>query len=211
LQTVGYKVAAEFDHVRTPVVGMFIEVSQQFRLPPSKVKEEVFALSHNQLIIGMGFVARVDEQRGIQQVAAVITLVAARVRVVADVTLAFDVAIWQKTFFLLAVQQLLLFLIQVATLQQQQEKILSDFVVIFGVGVGEQIEADTDFLQGQQKAVVIMLENLPRRDATLVGLYRDRRTVTVRTGDHQHLISGESVVTGENVGWQVCPRQVADV
>jgi hypothetical protein len=60
----------------------------------------------------------VDEQQRVHQIAAVVALVAARPRIVADVALALDVAIWQKTFFNFAVEKLLLLFVEMPPFQQ---------------------------------------------------------------------------------------------
>jgi len=55
-----------------------------------------------------------------------------RVGVVANVTFALDVAIWQEALFQLAVHQFLSFFVQAAVLQQFEEEILCDFMMILG-------------------------------------------------------------------------------
>jgi hypothetical protein len=42
-------------------------------------------------------------------------------------------------------------------------------VVVFGVGVGEQVVADADLLLRLQEAAMVLLKNLARGGALLVG------------------------------------------
>ncbi len=154
---------------------------------------------------------RVDQLGRVEQVAAVVALIAARVGIVADVTLALDVAVGQEALFEIAVEQFLLLFVEVAAFEQQQKDVLRDLVVVLGVGVREQVVADADLLLREQEALVIVLEDRARGDAPLVRLDRDRRAVTVRSRHHQDVIPLEAVIAREDVGGQVSARDVSDV
>ncbi len=99
VQPVHNEVAAEAHHVRAPVRLVLIQILDQFRLEASQIKEEMFALAHDQLIRRVAFVTRINQLGRIQQIAAVVALVAARIGIVADVTFAFYVAIRQVALF----------------------------------------------------------------------------------------------------------------
>ncbi len=60
---------------------------------------------------------------------------------------------------------------------QMGEEILCDPVVVERIGVREQVVADADGLLRLKKAMVVVLENLARGLATLVGLHRNRCAV----------------------------------
>jgi hypothetical protein len=77
--------------------------------------------------------------------------------------------------------------------------------------VREQVVADADLLLGEQEALVIVLEDLARRDSTLIGFYRDGCAVTVRAGDHQDVIPGQPVIARKDVRRQIGAGQMADV
>ncbi len=58
---------------------------------------------------------------------------------------------------------------------------------------------------------MVVLEDLARGLAALVGLDGDRRAVRVRAGDHQDAVALQPVIAGKDIGRQVGAGQVADV
>ena len=63
----------------------------------------------------------------------------------------------------------------------------------------------------QQETLMIMLEDLCRRNPAFIRFQRDGRTVRIRAGDHQHMIAFEPVITGENIGGQIGSGQMPGV
>ena len=205
-------IAAEADHVVAPAAGLFrlVEVRLQDLREGGQVQEVMLGLAHDRSR-AVDLAARVDQLGGVDQGAAVVALVAARVREAAHVTRALHHPVRQEAVLALAVELLLGLTVQVAALQQQGEDVLRDLVVVLGVGMGEQVVADPHVALGGQEALVEALEQLARGDAVFVGFDRDRGAMRVRAADHQHAVAFEAVIAGEDVGGQVGPGQVADV
>ena len=97
-------------------------------------------------------------------------MIAARVRVLADIAGAFDIAIGQEALLALAVEQGLFFLVEIAALQQPREDVARHLMMVLGVGMGEEIITDADFPLRLQEALVIVLEDFQRRLTALVRL-----------------------------------------
>ena len=164
-------VLAELDDVRPPQPrGLaLVEPGAERLRQRRQVEEEVLGLDEARRL-AVDLAARVDEVRRVELVAAVVALVAARARKVADGAFAGDIAVGQKARVVLAVELLFGRLVEILVLQQAQKEILRDRPVIFRIGVRKQIVADADFLLRPHKTPVIMFEHLPRRDAAFVGL-----------------------------------------
>ena len=64
----------------------------------------MLAAAHDEAVVGVGAVARVDQHRGVEQLAAVVALVAARALESAEVAFALDVAVGQKAILELTVE-----------------------------------------------------------------------------------------------------------
>jgi len=47
--------------------------------------------------------------------------------------------------------------------------------------------------------------------AERVSSHRDRRSVRIGTGDHEHISSAHAVIARANIRWQIGTSQVADV
>ena len=138
-------------------------------------------------------------------------MVAARLAIATYGAGAFDVAIGEKTSLGFGIQLLLLLQIQVFPLAQPQEEILRDTVMIFGVGMSEEVITDADGLLSLEEPLVEMLEELPRGLVLHVRFDRDGSAVRIRARYHQHLVSLQAVVTRKDVGREVSPRQMSDV
>ena len=130
----------------------------------------MLAAANHEAVVGMGEVARVDQHRGVEQLAAVVALVAARALESAEVALALDVAIGQKAILRLTVEQRLLLAVEVIALQQQRKNVLCDAVMGLGVGVGEEVVANAQLLLRTQEATVIVLKDGFSGQSALVGL-----------------------------------------
>ena len=85
-------------------------------------------------------------------------------------------------------------------MQQQCENILRHPMVIFGIGVGEEIVTYSDLLLCLQEALVIMLEDVFWRDTTPVGFDSDGGAVTIGAADHEHVIAAQTMIAREDIG-----------
>src|SRR5262249_7931870 len=130
-------------------------------------QEIMVGIARDKLIRRVIAVARINQLNRVHQVTAGIALVAARVRISAVVERPLDKPVRQEALFLLAVKQRLAFDAQIAAFQQAREEILRDAMVILGIGMGEQVIADANFLLCQQEALVIFLEQFQRANALL--------------------------------------------
>ena len=84
-------------------------------------------------------------------------------------------------------------------------------MMILGISMGEEVIADANLPLRLQEALMIMLEDLKRRQAAFVGFDRDRRAVAVGAADHQHMIAPQAMITGEDIGRQVSASQMPDM
>ncbi len=94
-------------------------------------------------------------------------------------------------------------MIKIAVVQAGQEDVLGDAMVILGVGVGEQVIANADFLKGVQEAGVEALKDLTRAHSLSIGADGDGRAVGIGAGDHQHVVPHQPVIAGKDVRRQV--------
>ena len=58
---------------------------------------------------------------------------------------------------------------------------------------------------------MISVHDLLWFDALLFGAHRDRSAVNVRPRHHQHVVPGQSVEAGEDVGGQVRPAEMPEM
>ncbi len=118
----------------------------------------------------------------------------------ADGTFALYEAIRQEAVLRFAIQLALNLLVEQLTVQEPTENVLSYPVVVLGISMREQVIADAERLLSFQKALMILLEKLPCRDAARIGLHRNRRTVSVRAANHQHMVALEPMIARKYVG-----------
>ena len=155
--------------------------------------------------------ARVLEVDRVEDVAAVVALVAARALEAADRARALDVAVEQEALLDGAVGQVHLALVDVADLQQLEEHVLGDARVVLRAGGREEVEADAEALPALEELGVEVRRHLGRGAAFFLGADGDRRAVLVGAGDHQDFVAGGAVVAGEDVRRQVGADYLADV
>ncbi len=75
--------------------------------------------------------------------------------------------------------------------------------MVLRVGVGEQVVTDTQADEQFQKVVMEAFEQFAWWHAGLVGGDGDWGAVRIGSGDHEHAVSGQTVVAGANVTGQV--------
>ena len=154
---------------------------------------------------------RVDEVDGVQLVAAVVALVAARLEIAADRALALDVAVGQGASSRGVEGTHLLFLQQVAALVQLQEQLLRHAIVVGGGRAREDVVRHAQPHEVLDDDGVVLVDELARRDALFVRLVRDRRAVLVRAAGHQHAGAAQPPVAREDVAGHGKADHVADV
>ena len=96
----------------------------------------------------------------VQGSAAVVALVAAGAVEVAVGADALDVAVGQEAVVRVAVGHLHRALVDVAPLVEAREDVLGDFLVVLGVGGGEQVEGDSEPLPVVEKLGLVRLVDL---------------------------------------------------
>ena len=83
--------------------------------------------------------------------------------------------------------------------------------MIAGVGGGEQVVGDAQFLEQFKKTGMKTLVNLERADALCIGADSHGRAVRIGAGDHQNAVAFQAVVAGKDIRRQVSASQVADM
>ncbi len=154
---------------------------------------------------------RVDEVDRIEGAAAVLALVAPGLRVLAVRADPLDVAIGQEALILLVEVLLADPAVDVALLEQPEEHVLGDRSVIGGAGRGVQVPTDPDPLPALDDLGVVAIDDLLRRHPLGVGPHGDGRAVHIAPADHQHVVAGQPVIAGEDVGRQVGPGEVPEM
>ena len=154
---------------------------------------------------------RVDQVDGVELVAAVVALVAARPVVAADRAGSLDVPIGQGASGRRRDGRHRGLRHQVAVAVHGAEQLLHHGVVVAGGGPGEQVVGQPEALQVLHDHPVVPVGELARGDPLGVGLHQDRRAVLVRPRDHQHVVARHPLVAGEDVGGDAESGHVADV
>src|SRR5262245_20343085 len=83
--------------------------------------------------------------------------------------------------------------------------------MVFSQSWGEKIKRNSQSFECIEKRGVMMLNYLFRRDPFTLGAERDRRAMTIRAGNHQHLIAFKAVITSENISRQEYSGNMAHV
>ena len=154
---------------------------------------------------------RIDEVGRVELVAAVVALVAARIRESANRTLAFDVSIGKRASGLRIERPHLRLLHQVALLIELQEESLRDAVVVARGGAREDVVGHAEAAQVLDDDRAVLIHERLRRDALLVRLVRDRRAVLVGAARHQHARSAQALKARQHICRHGESGQVADV
>src|SRR3546814_17239903 len=84
-------------------------------------------------------------------------------------------------------------------------------MVVARGGAGVEVIGDAEGREVLRDHPVVLVGELLRGQAGLVGCYQDRRAVLVRPGDHEHVVSGHPHVSAEDVGGHAETGNVADV
>ena len=71
------------------------------------------------------------------------------------------------------------------------------------MGGGKNIVTDTEFLEEFDEARMVVLVDLFRRFSQLISLDRDGCAVRIRAADHQHILSPQAMLSGNDI-----PRQM---
>ncbi len=135
----------ELAHVRPPVLLRLEPVAE--RAGERRQVEEVVLGLDELRRLAVDQRARVDQVDRVELVAAVVALVATRMRVAADRAGALDVAVRQRAARRRADRAQLRLREDVAVLQQRQEDLLRHRVVVLRGGAGEQVIGEAQSLQ----------------------------------------------------------------
>ena len=143
--------------------------------------------------------ARVDQVDGVELVAAVVALVAARLGVAADRARSLDVAVGQRAAGRGGERAERRLLDEVAVLVKRAEEVLGDAVVVPRRRAREAVVRDAEISQVLADERVVAVGGLTRRDAAPVGGHHHRRPVLVGPADHQHVVALQPVIAREDV------------
>ena len=205
-------VLAEPDHVGPPQPGglALVEPGLERIGQRGQVEEEVLRLDELRHLA-------VDPRPGIDQVgrvelvAAVVALVAARARVVADRAGALDVAVGQGATRRRADRAVRRLLDEVAVVVHTGEQLLHDGGVVAGRRTRVEVVGDAEGDEVLGDDPVVLVGELLRRHAGLVGRDQDRGPVLVGARHHQHVVARHPHVAAEHVGGHTETGHVADV
>ena len=152
-----------------------------------------------------------DQVGGVEGGAAVLALVPAGPVEAAMGALSLDVAVGQEPLADGVVVLLGHPPVDEAVLQLHQEHVLGDGGVVGGPGGGVEVPRDPEGLPLTAELGVVAIDDLSRGDSLGVGPDRDGRAVHVGSAHHQHVVAGQALVAGVDVGWKVGPGQVAEM
>ncbi len=155
--------------------------------------------------------ARVDQVDGVELVAAVVALVAARLAVAANRAGPLDVAVGQRAAGRRCDRPECRLLDQEALLVQRAEHVLDDGVVVARRRPREAVvrHAQTDVVVEDERVVAV--GELARGHAFAVGRHHHRRPVLVGPADHEDVVALEAVIAREDVRRHAGPRDVAEM
>ncbi len=196
-------------HVGAPVVvplDPFLQLLPEGR----QVEEEMLGLAELHWCVAAALMW-LDQVDWVELVAAVVALVAARFRVTANGTNAFDIAVGQRAARGRVEGPHLLFFDEVALLVQGQEELLSGAVVIGRRRARENVVGHAETAKVLDDQRVVAVRELPRWNALLVCLIRDRGAVLVSAACHEHSRPAQPLETREDVGGHGESRHVADM
>ena len=199
----------EVQHVRAPALARL--EPRQIRVGERRqVEEVVFALLEDRCFaVDLG--DRVDQFVGVELVAAVVALVAARARRMADRAFALDVAVGQRAPGGRRDRDFLHALVDVAVGKALAEQLLYHQFVVLGGGAREEVVTQAELAQVAGDDAVVAVGEFLRGHAFLVRFHEDRGAVLIGAGDHEHIIALHALVARIDVGGHAEPGDVADM
>ena len=143
---------------------------------------------------------RIDEVDRVELVPAVVALVAARVRVLADRARALDVAVGQRSAGGGRERAQRRSLDEVPLVVERPEHVLGDLVVVRRRRARERVERETKTHVVVEDERVVAVGELTGRHAFAIGRHHHRRAVLVRPAHHEDVVALQPVVAREDVG-----------
>ena len=175
-----------------------------------KIQQEVLGF-HKLRCFAVDFRHWVNQVGGIQLVAAVVALIAARAVGTANRAGAFNVAVRQGATRGWRDSAHGCFFDHVAVVVQTTEQFLHHRVVVAGGGSSEQIVGQAQPCEVVHDLAVVAVCQFLHGHAFFFGLHQQRGPMLVRAGHHQDIRAGHSLVTGENIGGHAEPRHMSNV
>ncbi len=175
-----------------------------------QVEEEVLGLDELRRL-AVDLAARVDQLVGVELVAAVVALVAARLGEGADRAGALDVAVGQRATRRRADRPAGRLLDHVAVGVHLAEHLLHDGIVVARRRAGEEVVGEAEVGEVLGDDGVVLVDELLGLEALLLGEDEDRRAVLVGARDHEHVVTGHPHEPAEDVGGHTETGDVADV
>ena len=153
----------------------------------------------------------VNQLRGAQARAAVLTLVAIGTLGVAVGTLAHDIAVGQECLGLLVVILLALLLQKLALVVERAEKVRRHAVVGLRRGAPEGVETDAEVFEAVADERVVAVHHLLHRAALLAGTQRDGHAMLVASADEEHRLALEAQIAHVDIGRHIHAGQVTNM
>ena len=154
---------------------------------------------------------RIDEVDRVELVPAVVALVAARVRVLADRARTLDVPVGQRAARRGGERPECGALDEVALVVERPEDVLRDLVVVARRRACERVEREPQANVVVEDERVVAIGQLTGRHALSVRRHHHGSAVLVRPAHHEDVVAFEPVIAGEDVGRHARAGDVAQV
>ena len=177
---------------------MALDPAFQLLAESRQVKEEVFSLTKLDRRSAASLVG-VDQVDRVELVAAVVALVSARGVETADRALAFDVAVRQRPPADWIERAHLRLRDEVALLVELEKQVLGDAIVVARRRPREDVVGHPQPPEILDDQRIVLVDELARRHAALVGLVCDGGAVLVRAARHQHARPAKTLEAREHV------------
>ena len=187
----------EVPHVRAPVPLPFDPLGQLLR-ERRKVEEQMVRLLEDRRR-AVDLRPRVDQVDRVELVPAVVALVAPGRLEPADRARALDVAVRERMAGRGGERSHRRLLEDVALLVERPEQVLDDPVVVGRRRAREQVVGEPEVEQVLPDEAAVAVGGLTRRQPLLIGGDHDRRSVLVRSADHEDGVAAQPVIPGRDV------------
>ncbi len=157
------------------------------------------------------FAVDVLQFEGLKEFATVVTLVTACPVLLAVWTGAFYVSVWEEPGAVLAIECFYAFFLDKVFLVQIEEDFLDNGFMVRGRRPGEQVKGDAKLSHVLGVFLVVSVDDRLWRGFFFIRSDGDRSPMFVAAGDHQHIVSFESVEPGEDVCWEIASCDMSKV
>ena len=191
-------------------MGLVLDVLLELVLEGREPEEEMGARSHHRSPFAEHAVP-INEVLGVEYLPALIALVPSGAHMAAVRAGPFHVPVREVPAAVLAVGERHIALVDVPLLPEVQHEVLDHLQMRRMLRVQEEIEAQPEPLEAPQVDFVEAIRYHLGLHSLLFRADRGGRSVHVRTGDHQDVVSLHPVISSEYVGREIAPRHSSDV